>query len=947
MKQNYAMKNIFTFGGRQLLLALLLLFSAGLTAQQGTVVGVVSDEVGTIIGATVKVLGSGLGTITDLDGNYELSLVAGEYVLEASYVGSSTVQIPVTIVEDVTLEVNFLLSIGVYVDEIVVIGSRGKPRTQLETAVPVDVIGAKQIEASSQPNVTAMLQYIAPSFHSTPQTISDGTDHIDPATLRGLGPDQVLVLVNGKRRHSSSLVNVNGTVGRGTVGTDLNAIPKSSIKRIEILRDGAAAQYGSDAIAGVINIVLKDDVNQASVDFFAGVSMPNAYSSPKNNSGNVPEELIPSFNNDGATYAIGTNFGFDLGKNGGYVNVSAEYMDRASTNRSGNYTGSIYPDGYENAMPREDFFAMVREETGFAEDQVMEIGNSKLRDMGAVLNAALPLNSRGAELYGMLSWNYRDGLSRGFYRFPAQQARVVPKIVPQGFSPQISSSIMDNSFIIGARGDINDWHADLSQTRGSNSFDFTIQNSINASLGAVSPRQAYAGGFEYSQNTTNLDFDRGFEGNIPIHVGFGGEMRFENYQIEEGEAASYINGGVENDWVINGDTTQVAGAAGIQVFPGFQPQNALNKNRNSFAMYGDLEFDFTEAFMVGIAGRYENFSDFGDNFSFKVAARYKITDKITARTSYSTGFRAPSLQQVYFNNLSTQFVDVDGEQVAVQVGTFNNESNVTRAFGIKPLTAETSQNFSIGATAGFGRFSIAVDYYSIKIDDRIVLSGRFGPDEELANGDPASVILTPLGAGSAQFFTNAVNTSTSGVDYVASYNVPVGNNGFLDISLAGNFTSTTVDEIHAEGLLEGKEDVLFNREEVSRIEVAQPKSKTALSVTYKINNWDFTYRGTYFGEIQYIHPSDGDGVGVMNSFTGNVETRDQIFAGKFVSDIEIGWDITQNFHWAIGAQNLFNVFPDMHQHSSNVSSGRFLYSRRVQQFGVRGMNLYTKVHIRF
>ncbi|RLD18528.1 MAG: TonB-dependent receptor, partial [Bacteroidetes bacterium] len=767
MKHNYKRKQNYLATRNLTLLTLLLLFSTSLAAQQGTVRGVVTDEDGPVIGATVKVEGSGLGTTSDLDGNYELLLEPGEYVLEASYVGSANVRISITIVAGTDYLVDFQLSKGIYVDEVVVIGSRGKPRTQLETAVPVDVIGAKQIRASSQVNVTGMLQLVAPSFHSTPQTISDGTDHIDPATLRGLGPDQVLVLVNGKRRHTSSLVNVNGTVGRGTVGTDLNAIPKSAIKRIEILRDGAAAQYGSDAIAGVINIVLKDDVNQASVDFQAGFASPNTFDGPGNSAGNVPEELIPTFNSDGATYAIGTNFGFDLGKNGGFVNVTAEYMDRQSTNRSGNYTGSIYPDGYENAMSRDEFFAQVREETGFAENQVMEIGNSKLRDMGAFLNASLPLNSSGAELYGTLGWNYRDGLSRGFYRFPSQQVKVVPQVLPQGFSPQINSAITDNSFIIGARGDINGWHADLSQTRGSNRFDFTIKNSLNASLGAVSPRQAYAGGFEYSQNTTNLDFNRRFEGNIPINVAFGGEMRFENYQIEAGEPTSYVNGGVENVWIIDGDTTLVAGAAGIQVFPGFQPQNALTKDRNSFAAYGDLEFDFTDAFLVTVAGRYENFSDFGDNFSFKLAARYKITDNITARSSYSTGFRAPSLQQVYFNNLSTQFVDVDGEQVAVQVGTFNNESNVTKAFGIKPLTAETSNNFSIGATAGFGRFSIAVDYYNIKIDDRIVLSGRFGPDEELANGQPAGDILTPLGAGSAQFFTNAINTTTSGVDFVA------------------------------------------------------------------------------------------------------------------------------------------------------------------------------------
>ena len=933
-----------------LLCSLCFCFSYTASAQKGTVEGVVKDEQGPLFTATVKVMENVTGTTTDFDGKFSLSLDPGKYTLEVSYVGYATLRQEIEITADQTLNVDFTMSQGIDLDEFVVVGTRGSPRTQLETMAPVDVIGPAAIQSSAQGNVTQVLQYSAPSFHSTPQTISDGTDHIDPAALRGLGPDQTLVLINGKRRHTSSLINVNGTVGRGTVGTDLNAIPASAIERIEILRDGAAAQYGSDAIAGVINVVLKEQTNVLNVNFESGVSMPSLLGTPS--TGNAPDSLVPEFASDGEYYQLSTNFGFDVGEKGGFVNVTAEYTDRSSTNRSGNYTGSIYPDNYDNALSRGDFFSQVRSETGFVENQVMEIGNSAVRNGGAFLNAAYPL-SDNAELYGNLGFNYRNGIARGFYRFPSSQDRVVPQIWPQGFSPQIHSEIIDNNFTIGTRGKIGLWNVDFSQTRGENEFQFTVKNSNNASLGQSSPTQAYAGGFNYSQNTTNIDFFRGYEFLVPINVAFGGEFRLENYQIFSGEEASYVAGGSENVWLVNGgDTSLVAGAAGIQVFPGFQPQNQLDNSRNSASVYGDFEFDITEALLVGIAARYENYSDFGDAFNWKASARYRILENLSVRAAASTGFRAPSLHQVYFNNLSTQFVTVGGAQVPIQVGTFNNESAVTRAFGIEPLDAETSNNYSAGFTARLlENLSLTVDGYLIEIEDRIVLSGRFSPTEELSGGVLAGNILTPLGAGAAQFFTNAVSTETRGIDVVSAYNKALGE-GLLKLTLAANFTETEVKksngvpEINTSDLLNGKEDVLFNREEVSRLEVAQPRSKLTFSATYELNEWSFMLRATRFGEIEYIHPSDGDEANwVMNDFTGETETRDQVFDAKIVADVEVSYRFNKHVRWVVGVHNFTNTFPDMHQHSANVSSGRFLYSRRVQQFGVRGLFAYSKLSL--
>lgn len=927
-------------------------FSNNLLSQNGTIQGRVTDELGALPGATVLIVEKGTGTTTDLDGMYSIELPPGTYTIRVSYVGYNSTDESATVESGKVTIVDFSLSQGINVDEVVVLGTRAAPRTQLETAVPVDVISALEIQHTGQDNVGQILQYLAPSFHSTHQTISDGTDHIDPATLRGLGPDQVLVLVNGKRRHTSSLINVNGTVGRGSVGTDLNAIPASAIERIEILRDGAAAQYGSDAIAGVINIVLKETTDFATFTARIGQDFPNLFNGPQRVRGNVPEDYIPEFNNDGEVFQVGTNFGFEVGQRGGFVNITGELTERQPSNRSGNYQGSPYPDGYMlppdyNRMPtEEDFYNHVHSVTDYVEKQVMEIGNSYMRNAGVFLNAAMPLNGT-AEFYANAGFNYRNGIAHGFYRFPASQNRVVPQLYPHGFSPEIHSDILDNNFTIGLRGEIGNWHADLSQTRGQNSFDFTIKNSNNASLGTKSPTSAYAGGFSYAQNTTNVDFTRQFDIGIPVNVAFGGEFRLENYQIFPGEEASYVNGGVENLWIINGDSTFVAGSAGIQVFPGFQPQNALNKNRNNAALYLDLEADLSDAWLVGLAGRFEDYSDFGSNFSWKLATRYKITEGISLRGAYSTGFRAPSLHQLYFNNLSTQFVTIGTELVPVQVGTFNNESTVTKAFGIEPLQPEISNNLSFGLAGKLGdNMSLTIDAYNISIEDRIVLSGRFSSGYES--------ILQPLGAGAAQFFTNAVNTTTKGLDIVFTYRPHLAN-GRLNLTLAGNFSETEVDRdgsgnpiIKTSDLLKGQESTLFNREEISRLEVAQPKSKVLFSALYEVGKMSFLLRATRFGEIEYIHPSDGNPANwTTNSFTGEVESRDQVFDPKIVPDIEWSYKASHYIKWTIGVNNFTNTYPDMHQHSGNVSSGRFLFSRRVQQFGVKGTFAYVKLNLNF
>jgi len=894
-----------------------LIAFSGAYAQNGSISGTVSDNLGPIPGATVQIEGTTTGTVTDMDGKYEIEgLADGTYSFTARYLGYNNQTLEVTISGGNAAVLDFVLVEGIAIDELVVIGSRRKPRSLLATSVPVDIISKKTLESTAQVETSQALQYVAPSFHSTHQTISDGTDHIDPASLRGLGPDQTLVLLNGKRFHTTSLINVNGTVGRGTVGTDLNSIPVNSIKRIEILRDGASAQYGSDAIAGVINIELKDNYEFTQIDVMGG----------------------NSYEGDGDKEQINANFGAKLGERG-FINFSAAYTNKGSVNRSGNYTGTIFGDSRDNDPSSVNAFYG---QTGFDNQQVMEIGSSAFTQGAVALNADISI-SDNADVYFFGTLNSRQGLSHGFYRFPKDSNKVIHSLYPYGFSPEIQSDINDNSIGIGLKGEKNKLNYDFSFTRGYNRFDFTIKNSDNASLGPATPTVFNSGGFRYSSFVNNFDINRTFDGALGLYsitVSGGYEFRNENYIIQAGEEASYINGGI-----VNGT---VPGSAGAQVFPGFQPQNALDKNRNNVGLYIEGNFDITEKFLIDGALRYENYSDFGDKLIWKASTRYRITDNLTVRGSVGTGFRAPSLQQFFFSSLSTQFISGN----SVQVGTFNNESPVSRAFGIDELKPETSISYGAGITARVLKgLSLTADYYNIGIDDRIVLTGRF-------SGPPWDQILDPLGAGSAQFFANAVNTTTWGIDVVLDWRKEFDASN-LGISIGYNFTHTTVDTILVPQTLvdiannngmsyQDIQQTYFNREEVSRLEVATPNMKLITTIRYDRKVFGVMLRGTYFGQIEYINPSDGDSANwVLNTNTGEVQTRDQTFFGKFIVDVSFDVHFNSHITLTLGANNVFNTYPDKHTHSANISSGRFIYSRRVQQFGVLGGYYFGKISFLF
>lgn len=932
---------------------LTMLFFVSLTtlAQTYEVSGVVTDDDNDPLPAvSVIVKGTTNGTSSDFDGKYSLSVSQGD-VLVYSFVGFNSKEVTM----DGTSTVDVVLSSGVALDEIVVVGTRNANRTAVDTPVPVDVIDISElISTGPQVNLNQILNYVAPSFASNTQTISDGTDHIDPASLRGLGPDQVLVLINGKRRHTTSLVNVNGTTGRGSVGTDLNSIPSASIARVEVLRDGAAAQYGSDAIAGVINIVLKKATNELTVNVTAGANFSSNSNSLK---GGV----------DGETINTSINYGIDLGDNGGYINFTGDFDTREPTNRMGSFTGMIFH-GY-NSIQREaalsgvnvddlsfeqiKFFAQgvqhfttelknainattsqdqivgllsnggspidfteaelsVRGQT--REDYNMRVGQSKLRSGRFLANMSLPIGDDGTEFYAFGGVSYRKGNAAGFYRLP-HQSRSYSNVNGNGFLPNINSDIKDKSVALGIKGKIGDWDVDFSNSFGQNSFDFTVSNSFNASQGTASSTNFNAGGFAFSQNTTNFDVSKFFEDKYEgLNVAFGAEYRVENYQIIAGEESSYTNYNHAPDFFGR------SFSGGAQVFPGFRPENELSKYRNSVAGYVDIEADFTEKFLVSGALRYENYSDFGSTLNFKVASRYKVSENFNLRGAVSTGFRAPSLHQIYYNATATQFNDFG---IPEEVGTFSNDSRVARELGIPTLKEEESASASIGFTATLpdSNIKIAVDGYFIAIEDRVTLTDTFS-----ATTPELEEAFERAGAGKAALFANAIDTESRGLDVVITHKGTV-NDVKIKTDLSATFSSTKqVDDIHASQILAdgGQIDRYFSNSSRIYLQDASVHTKINLSNTISFDKWNIFFRNVYFGNV--------------------TSTTGQIFSPRVVTDLSAAYDYNDNVTFTVGANNLMDVYPDKNL-PGNTSSGRFIYSRRAQQFGTNGRFLFARLSI--
>ena len=885
-------------------------FQTVLSQSKATISGFVLDNFGILPGATIHVEGTNYNTTSDVNGFYSLELEEGEYELGASFVMYKLLTRSVTLKVGDSLKLDFTLETGFSIDQPVALGSRDKPRSLLQTTAPIDIISPQAIENSQQMELSQILQYLVPSFQGNKQTISDGTDHVDPTTLRGLGPDQLLVLVNGKRRHSSALLNVNGTIGRGTVGTDLNSIPVASIEKIEILRDGATSQYGSDAIAGVINIILKKQADLISIDSRVGLSAEG----------------------DGKTSYFASNFGLNIGENG-YINVTGEFRKSEAINRAGNYNGSVFSNDTQVDARRiieSDFY----NKTGYDGQRVMEIGNAETQNSALSFNGEFEISNE-ASFYFHGGRNFREGKSKGFYRFPKDQDRVVLELYPNGFSPAINTVIIDNSVLAGIKGVKNDWNIDFSHGIGNNAIDYNVNNSNNASLGLASPRSFYSGGFLYNLSNTNIDFSKTFARLSDVNVAFGAELRLENYQIIAGEESSYINGGetFTDEFGIKQER-----AAGVQVFPGINPTNELERFRTNSSAYFDIETNVTEKLLITAAARYEAYNNFGDQLIWKLASRYNLLEQVSLRAGYSTGFRAPSLHQIYFQSISTQFINGEIQSV----GTFNNESAVAKeAFKINKLKPELSRHFSAGFSSKIkNNLTFTFDYYLINIKDRIVLSSKLSEGYEN--------ILAPFNVSAAQFFTNAIDSRTSGADAVIFYKSKL-KTAEINATLGVNYTKTSVvGEIKTPSkVFLGKENDLFDREEVARVESALPNFKLTSLLSYELKKYKVQIGNTYYGEVKYIHPDDGISSNwVLNELNNKIETRDQTFSPKLVTDISLSYKLNNSIRLTVGGNNVFNVFPDRHTHSANISNGNFMYSRRVQQFGVIGANYFARLLIR-
>ncbi|MFV8225925.1 TonB-dependent receptor [Christiangramia aquimixticola] len=871
-----------------------------LVAQEVT--GLVTDNSGNPLpGVNVFEKGTSNGTTTDFDGLYTIE-VSDNATLVFSFVGFDEKEVAV----NGQSRVDVTMSDGVSLGEVVLVGSRSPKRTSTDTPVAVDVIDVSEVNTQTgKIEVNELLQYAAPSFNANKQSGSDGADHIDPASLRGLGPDQTLVLINGKRRHQSSLINIFGTRGRGNTGTDLNAIPANSIKRIEILRDGASAQYGSDAIAGVINIVLKDAVEKFSGSVNYGFYNTNAQGdfpagNPNTDGNRLDTErdgnaIGDDKNFDGGSLKVAANYGFEIAEEG-YANFTMEYLNKNKTLRPG--------------------FDFRR---GF--------GEAAIEGVNFMGNVSVPL-SDNTEFYAFGGRNYRDTDAYAFTR-NNPTARNVVSVYPNGFTPRITSIITDNSVAAGFKTKTESgWNVDLSNTWGKNFFHYYIKGTINASLGEVSPTDFDAGGHSLSQNVINLDFSKYYEDMLNgVNFAFGAEYRTENFEIFAGEEASYATYDEDGRPITNPDVQQQPidpitmdpRPGGSQGFPGYGPDNEVDRSRSNVSLYADAEFEFTEAFLLAAAARFENYSDFGSTLNGKLAARLKATEDVNIRGSVSTGFRAPSLAQIYYNLKFTNFVG--GE--ALESLLSPNNSPVTASFGIGPLQEETALNASLGFTANFGQFTATVDGYYINVQDRIVLTGNFDAPQ-IDNVE------------AAQFFTNGADTETVGLDIVLSHKVDLGK-GRLSTSFIGNFNDMTITDVK-NGRLD--EQTFFGERDKSFLLASAPDSKLTLNMNYNQEWFDIALGLTRFSDVTLLDFQMFEDVADYGSLANQVAAASDVYESKIVTDLNLGFKLNESLKLNIGSNNLFNVYPD--QQDDWTEAGGYW---DAVQMGFGGAYYYAKLNI--
>ncbi len=882
------------------ILLLIILSSNLLQAQYAYITGKVYDKFGPVSNVSITIKGTPYGTYSDTEGYFAFEIDTGYHQLAVEISGYQKVEKAVLLYNLDQKELNFELENSL-MDADVTTGSKSHvTQNQLESPVPIDVIKGEELVNTGQTELSQALHQLLPSFYSVKQSVDDPINLVDPISLRGLGPDQVLVLVNGKRRHKSALLNTSDIFGKGTAGTDLNTIPVLAVDKIEILRDGASSQYGSDAIAGVINIVLKSRAVDPSISVMLGETSED----------------------DGNTKNISFNYGLNLRRRG-FLTLTGSFTDQEQVNRGGDFTGQVYNRNVSEAR-LDSFYS----QTGFPERRLFELGSSAYQGASLIFNSAFELSDK-IDFYSFGGISYKDGRVNLAYRIPADERLVVASLYPNGFAPELQTEVFDRTWTSGIKGDVNGWFLDFSYARARNIFDITVANSNNASLSFRSPTTAFAGAYKYFHDIIAFDATKTFDlGNGQMDIAFGTEYKIEEYVLLDGEPESYINGG---------DTTAlgIPKDAGIQGYKGIDAEDALEELRSNISVYGEVEYSVGKL-LTQAAVRLENYSDFGENINYKIASRYKFFNQLLLRGSYSTGFKAPSLHQLFYQRVSTQFVDNSIQNVIL----FNTESPIFRSrLGLLGLEPELSKSISIGITSSLSRnVSLSIDAYQTDIDDRIGLISRIDVTQQNA----LRAISNDLGIRFIEFFTNTVDTRTTGLDAVlaAQYN-----SDHVSLKFNSGFSVMQTrlrDDVPLLGGMDGPE--LINRAEVARIETYVPSTQWRNSLTVTIQKIIFTLNHTRYGSTEFRSPIETT---VLNELTGTNESLDQVFSAKHIFGADLKIRPYPKLEVTLGALNLTNEYPDQLTHSANRTLGLTPYSPSVRAFDLRGTYVYLRTSFTF
>ena len=911
-------------------LILALVATVPLAAQAGTIRGTVADSAGTgLAHAAVSVEGTNLRATSGAGGEYEIRGVpAGSRTVRARLIGyqSASAEVTVTGADAVRQDFTLLRSAVQLAPIDVVVGSRARHTAEEELAVPVDIIPAERLERQGTTETGVILQTVSPSINFPRQSVTDATDIVRPFTLRGLSPDHTLVLVNGWRRHQTAVVNTfaYGT-GAGSSGVDLNAMPAGALERVEILRDGASAQYGSDAIAGVVNLVIKDGEFRPFLQGEAG------------------RYVTQDYEDDGESFSLNGGYGFRVGR--GTLGIFGEYRDRNATNRA-------WADPFETSV------------TGVA-DEIDDEGNvitknnpvpqpnhhwgdGEARDVLTFANLRHPLTASGsAEVYAFGGYSFRNGTGNGYRRY-ADDSRNWPGIYELGFLPEFDSDATDYSANAGVRGTVSGWSYDVGGTIGHNHFDYNLDNTLNVSLGpcldaACAPgldgipgsaddpgipnqTEFFSGRLSRNEMIGAVNVAKPVDLGLPeaVNLAFGAALRRESYEITPGELAAYIDGG-------HVDQFGEDAPGGSQVFPGFSPADAVDESRTNFGLYADGETNLTPQLLANAAVRFESYSDFGERLNGKLALRYQPSRRVTFRAAAGTGFRAPGLSQIHFSHVTTNFISEGGVPVPVEVGTFPVEHPASVVLGAEPLQEETSINFSGGlAVTPVENLTITADYFHIEIDDRILLAATFDDEATVA-------ILQANGfdnVGAVQYFTNGLDTRTQGVDITADLRLPAGEAGMIDLSGYLNYTHNEITRVDplpqvlqdAGSTEPGLLDVVTQ----VGIEEERPEWRATLQGQYSRGRFSGLARMSYFGGFASAQPGFCD------------DCREE-YGAKTLFDAEVAYQFGL-VNVGLGARNIFDTYPDQ---ASEINSFLIFPWAAASPFGYNGRFVYARTRVSF